>query len=104
LADSAVPSPSRAAVEISHNTGCSARRSRVPGDCRRNAQAPLPRRYVVRAEGEVYVLERSAGGWAVFYSERGNRNDERWFPAEGQALEALKAWLLRDPTTRKREL
>ena len=56
------------------------------------------------AEGEVYVLERSAGGWAVFYSERGNRNDERWFPAEGQALAALKARLQRDPSTRTREL
>ena len=54
------------------------------------------------AEGEVYVLERSSGGWAVFYSERGNRNSEKWHPAEAQALDDLKRRLERDPTTRRK--
>ena len=54
------------------------------------------------AVSDIYVLERSAGGWAVFYSERGNRNDERWYPAEAQALQDLKYRLERDGTARRR--
>lgn len=53
------------------------------------------------AVSEVYVVERSSGGWAVFYSERGNRNSEMWHATESQALEDLKSRLDRDPTTRK---
>lgn len=53
------------------------------------------------AESDVYVLERSSGGWAVFYSERGNRNSEAWYPAEGQALDELQRRLDHDPTTRR---
>jgi hypothetical protein len=34
-----------------HNTGCSARPSRVSGGRRRSAQGQLPRRYVVRVHG-----------------------------------------------------
>jgi hypothetical protein len=55
------------------------------------------------AEGEVYVMEPSSGGWAVFYSERDNRNDESWYPAEAQALDDLKGRLERDPATRRDE-
>ncbi len=57
---------------------------------------PLRYRLSSSAEGEAYVLERSQGGWAVFYSERGNRNDERWHPDEAHALDDLKERLERD--------
>jgi hypothetical protein len=51
---------------------------------------------------EAYCLERSRGGWAIFYSERGNRNDEQWFATEDEACTALLEWILADPTTRVR--
>ena len=53
------------------------------------------------AESDVLVLERSKGGWAVFYSERGNRNDERWFPDEAHACANLLERVRGDPTTRR---
>ena len=53
-------------------------------------------------QNESYCLERSSGGWAVFYSERGNRNDEQWYPAEAQACRRLLEWVISDPTTRRR--
>jgi hypothetical protein len=49
---------------------------------------------------ERYVLERSRGGWSVFYSERGNRNDERWFATEDEACAEILRQILADPTTR----
>src|SRR5438309_6933851 len=49
-----------------------------------------------------YCIERSSGGWATFYSERGNRNDERWFSTEDEAGRDLLERLLADPTTRVR--
>jgi len=52
---------------------------------------------------ERYVLERSNGGWTVFYSERGNRNEERWFASEAEACAELLGEILADPTTRVRE-
>jgi hypothetical protein len=54
------------------------------------------------AESDVYVLERSQGGWAVFYSERGERNDEVWVPDEAEACTIFFERLRRDPTTRQR--
>ena len=50
-----------------------------------------------------YCIERSSGGWATFYSERGNRNNERWFSTEDQACRHLLETLLADPTTRTRD-
>ena len=52
---------------------------------------------------EAYCLERASGGWSVYYSERGNRNDERWFRTEEEALAALSDLVLADPTTRNRD-
>lgn len=53
-------------------------------------------------QNERYCLERSRGGWAVFYSERGERNDERWFEAEDAACDYLLQIIMEDPTTRTR--
>jgi sugar/nucleoside kinase (ribokinase family) len=47
-----------------------------------------------------YCIEQSSGGWATFYSERGNRNKERWFSTEDEASQDLLERLLADPTTR----
>jgi hypothetical protein len=47
-----------------------------------------------------YCLERSSGGWAVYYSERGLRNDEQWFATEDEACQDLLRRVLADPTTR----
>jgi hypothetical protein len=49
-----------------------------------------------------YCLERSRGGWAVFFSERGERNHERWFTDEEAACAHLLEVVLTDPTTRGR--
>ena len=54
------------------------------------------------ADDERYCIERSAAGWAVYYSERGNRNDERWFRSKDEACEELLNRILADPTTRVR--
>jgi hypothetical protein len=50
---------------------------------------------------EPYVLERSGGGFAVFYSERGLRTGERRFGTEAEACRHLLDLLLRDRTTRR---
>ena len=50
-----------------------------------------------------YCIERSSGGWAVYFSERGNRNDEKWFATETEACEELLRRILADPSTRERE-
>lgn len=52
---------------------------------------------------QAYCLERSRGGWSVYYFDRGNRNDQRWFQTEEEALEAFRDWVLADPTTRRRD-
>jgi hypothetical protein len=51
---------------------------------------------------ESYCIERCAGGWAVYYSERGKRNDERWFASESEACDHLAELLIDDPTARER--
>jgi hypothetical protein len=53
------------------------------------------------APDECLVLNRLNGGWDVFYSERGQRNSQRWFKTEAEACEYLRARLIRDPTARK---
>jgi hypothetical protein len=49
---------------------------------------------------EKLCVERSKGGWAVYYSERGLRSGECWFPTEDEACEDFWHRLARDPTTR----
>ncbi|MES2172117.1 MAG: hypothetical protein V4479_15570 [Actinomycetota bacterium] len=49
---------------------------------------------------ESYVVEQSAGGWAVYYSERGLRTELREFLDEEAALDAFVTAVLSDPTTR----
>ncbi|SEE90437.1 hypothetical protein [Jiangella alba] len=51
---------------------------------------------------EAYVLERRASGWAVYYSERGQRSGEMRFETEGEACDRLRAMVLRDSSTRRR--
>ncbi len=50
-----------------------------------------------------YCIEKSSGGWSVYYSERGNRNDERWFETEDDACEEFMRRVLADPSTRVRQ-
>ena len=52
---------------------------------------------------ESYVLSHEPNGqWAVYYSERGSRNDLRLFDSESSACEYFLNQVLRDPTTRTR--
>ena len=46
---------------------------------------------------ECYRLEHIAGGWVVYYSERGVRSGERLFPSEDEACRYLAERLLTDP-------
>jgi hypothetical protein len=46
-----------------------------------------------------YVIEGSDGGWTVYCSERGNRNDDRRFASEYEACDELLRRILADPTT-----
>ena len=52
--------------------------------------------------GEQYVLEPRPGGWSVYYSERGGKNDETFFDTEDEACHELMNRVLKDPTTRRR--
>jgi len=49
---------------------------------------------------ERYVLSVADGGWAVYYSERGERSGLETFETEDEACAHLFELLLRDPTTR----
>ncbi|KJY41543.1 hypothetical protein VR41_12075 [Streptomyces sp. NRRL B-1568] len=49
---------------------------------------------------ERYCLEQRADGWAVYYSERGQRTGELLFAAEDEACSELYSMILEDPTTR----
>jgi hypothetical protein len=51
---------------------------------------------------ECYVLAIVEGGWTVYYSERGKRNDETFFETEDEACSFLLLRLVGDPTTRRR--
>jgi hypothetical protein len=51
--------------------------------------------------GDTYVLsDEGYGKWAVYYSERGERNDEKIFRSESEACEDLYRWIMGDPSTR----
>lgn len=52
--------------------------------------------------GEQYVLELGPGGWSVYYAERGQKNDQRFFDTEDAACHELMSRVLKDPTTRRR--
>jgi len=45
---------------------------------------------------ECLILEVGAGGWCVYYSERGLRSGERHFETEDDACEEMAQMLLRD--------
>lgn len=51
--------------------------------------------------GEQYVLELRPGGWSVYYTERGGKNDEVVFDTEDEACLELVGRVLKDPTTRR---
>ena len=51
---------------------------------------------------EQFVLSIVEGGWSVYYSERGKRNDETFFDTEDEACSELLLKLVSDPTTRLR--
>ncbi len=51
---------------------------------------------------DTYVLKIEAGGWVVFFAERGKRNDLEWFETEHEACTELLLRLTADPTTRTR--
>ena len=53
-------------------------------------------------EPETDVVAIQTGGWAVYYSERGRRNDEAVFDTEDEACCELLLRLTNDPTTRRR--
>ena len=44
--------------------------------------------------GECYAIEHGPEGWAVYYSERGSRVDERAFESESDALRYLLGWII----------
>ena len=51
---------------------------------------------------ESYCLGIVPGGWAVWYAERGHRNDLTVFDTEDEACSELLLKLINDPTTRPR--
>lgn len=50
--------------------------------------------------GECYVLDHTAAGWEVYYSERGSKTGLQVFPTEAAACAYFLGLLRRDPTTR----
>jgi hypothetical protein len=53
------------------------------------------------ADEEQYRLERSGNLWSVYYYERGNQNDLRYFEKEDEAADFFLNLLMTDPTTRR---
>jgi hypothetical protein len=49
---------------------------------------------------EAFVIEPHAGGWRIFYSERGGRTDEAWFDNEADAVDAFLELLASDSSVR----
>ena len=49
---------------------------------------------------EVFVIEPHAGGWRIFYSERGCRTGETWFDNESDAVDAFLELLASDSSIR----
>jgi hypothetical protein len=68
-----------------------------------SAHGVRPRAYSIEgldANEEQYRLEKSGSSWTVYYCERGNGNDVRYFDGEEEACSYLLGLLLADPTTR----
>lgn len=67
-----------------------------------NREGYNPRAYCLDGAepSECYVLSDERSRWCVYYSERGNRNDEKCYPSETEACEDLLQRLKEDPTTR----
>jgi hypothetical protein len=55
----------------------------------------------VEVAEEQYRLERDGSFWAVYYYERGNKNELRHFAGEEEACEHFLRIVRNDPTTRK---
>jgi len=55
-----------------------------------------------RLSDDVHCLAIVAGGWAVWFAERGQRRDEVVFDTEDEACSELLLRLTTDPTTRTR--
>lgn len=53
------------------------------------------------ADEEQYRLEKSGNLWSVYYYERGDQNDLRYFDKEDEAADFFLDLLLADPTTRR---
>ena len=49
---------------------------------------------------EAFVIEPHAGGWRIFYSERGVRTGEAWFEHESEAVDAFLELLASDSSIR----
>lgn len=49
---------------------------------------------------ERYCLEHRVDGWAVYYSERGQRTGETVFDSEQEACDKLFSMLIADASTR----
>lgn len=47
---------------------------------------------------EEYCLEEHEGGFRIYYSERGHRNSETFYPTEGEACRGLIEMMRRDTT------
>lgn len=46
--------------------------------------------------GDCYVIEHGRDGWAVYYSERGERREPRTFDSERDGLRYLLGWIIAD--------
>lgn len=55
-----------------------------------------------RLSDDVYCLAITAGGWSVWFAERGERRDEVFFETEDEACDELLLRVVSDPTTRLR--
>lgn len=62
-----------------------------------------PRFYSVSGScgDEQYCLKETEKGFVVFYSERGFRNEERFFETESEACEYFVPWVLKDRSIRR---
>ncbi len=50
---------------------------------------------------EQYVLNKSGNNWVLYYSEKGERLEQKIFEVEDEACRYFLNWLLKYPETRK---
>jgi hypothetical protein len=67
----------------------------------RRRQVPRDAYSLGRDRDEAYCLVGGEGEWRVYYSERGNRNDERVLTSEAEACEERLRRLLSDGAVRR---